>query len=281
MILFDEPFESYRNSGAISFHSLLAYERSPLLYKKLYLDKSIHDERDSRALIVGSAAHALILEGDAAYEERFITRPDSYKTEKGEVKKWNGNADYCRMWVREQEGKGLGVLTIDEAEMIGKMALAVEECPELAAILGSPGKAEVVVRVPLPDSPLSLQCRFDWLTDDNKDMDLKTCLDLGRFKRDARDRRYHRQRAWYKMVAALGGVELAGSYLGAVEKAEPFRAKLFEIDETVLKKGAEENAETLEALAYSYEKDYWPGDHNGGGVEVLGVGDFYRAEALA
>ena len=80
-------------------------------------------EADSRAFIVGRAAHHLCL-GEADFKAHFIVRPEEYPDEKtGQMKKWTRAAAFCRRWEKEaEEDMGLAILTPAELEMIKGLA---------------------------------------------------------------------------------------------------------------------------------------------------------------
>ena len=79
------------------------------------------EEPEKRAFIHGRAAHHLCL-GEADFHGHFVVHPEKYRDDEGKLKKWTMSAHYCKGWVREQEAKGLSVLTPAEIESIKGMA---------------------------------------------------------------------------------------------------------------------------------------------------------------
>src|SRR5687768_14479125 len=62
--------------------------------------------RDTETIFTewGQLIDCLLLD-PSAFENRFAVRPATYTNEKKEVKEWNGNANVCRAWKEQQNGK--------------------------------------------------------------------------------------------------------------------------------------------------------------------------------
>jgi hypothetical protein len=114
----------------------------------------------------GSALHVLLLEGDDAYRSRVILRPAEYPVEvkgiaTGELKPWNGNANWCKAWLEEHDRPGVVILTEDADRRVRHMAELVRQHPELGAQMQA-GLSEVSV-LWTTDDGLKLRARFDKL----------------------------------------------------------------------------------------------------------------------
>lgn len=163
MIIFDEPMDAYHAHVAISNSKLKLFRKSPLLYKRVYLDKAA-PRLATAAMNEGAAFDCMIFEGMAAFAARYAVKPEFYTDEKtGESKKWNGNANACKAWQAEQEANGRTLLAVDAHDRFALMMDAVKRHPIAAALL-SQGLAQVSFRVDSEKFGLSLQCRPDWFS---------------------------------------------------------------------------------------------------------------------
>ena len=80
------------------------------------------DPEDSRAFVIGRAAHHLCL-GEADFKKHFVVRPEEYPDEKtGDMKKWTRAAKFCKAWEAEAAQIGLDILTPAELETIKGIA---------------------------------------------------------------------------------------------------------------------------------------------------------------
>lgn len=115
----------------------------------------------------GSALHVLLLEGDEAYREKVILRPAEYPVidrkgiETGEMKPWNGNANWCKDWLEAHARPGIVILTEDADRRVRHMAELVRNHPELGAPMQA-GLSEVSVLFTTSDG-IKMRARFDKL----------------------------------------------------------------------------------------------------------------------
>jgi hypothetical protein len=281
--IYDLPFPDYLKSDGITFHKLLAYEHSPLLFKRLFVTREAKRDEETDAMRIGRASHCLTLEGETAFEHHYIVRPETYIAEtgkdKGEAKPWHATATVCKAWEADKEAKDLTVISPKEYALMVELRAAVQRHPDGARILAA-GWPEVTVRQEHPTLALTIQGRFDWLTPDLEVPDYKTTADLGQLMREldglrlfARDERakrstaykYVRQLAWYRHLvqAEWAKGDRARFYLIAAEKAEPYRAGVFEIGKALLDLGEADNAATLVRIAESTRTGVWPGGPEG------------------
>ncbi len=257
---YSEPFETYCQAEAVSFHKLLAFEKSPLLYRRLYVTKEAARRKETQALRVGHAAHTLVLEGREEYERRYLLRPRTYTNAKGETKDWNGNSIVCQEWIASASRSGLGVLSEDDAALVESLALSFASNPDAVALTRK-GQPEVTVRQHYESLGLSIQGRIDWLTEDWDVVDLKTILDLGDLSRDIEMRSYYRQLGFYRWLMAAESLDATGKcIIIALEKDEPRRCAVRYLSEDLLKIGEQENTITLLRLAECYRTNVWPGN---------------------
>ncbi len=147
-IAYAEPEATYRADPAVSFHKLKAFERSPLLYRQLYVTKELEGElkSDTPALAFGRAAHVRILEGEAAYLNGFTIFRD-----KVDARTKEGKA------IREFAlAQGKPILTAEDDSELAKLVAAVQGNPDAARLLSS-GKPEVSMRDERPGLGLKLK----------------------------------------------------------------------------------------------------------------------------
>jgi exodeoxyribonuclease VIII len=125
------------------------------------------------------------------------------------------------------------------------------------------GEAELTWRAPYFDT--TAQARTDWFGKGCSQsagapyiVDLKSCESLERFERDFWRLGYHRQAAFYCMVATDCGVKVQDFFFVAAEKDEPFGVGVFKLSAAALDAGAEETHADLAALTLAYKTGLWP-----------------------
>lgn len=241
-------YDDYAAFPGVSATALkIAYMHS-MAHVRAYMDGTF--EKRSAALDFGKAFHSLALEG----KEDFIQHPASYTNEKGEVKKWSGNAAVCKEWLRENPGY---VVDEDEETSLRAMQKAVE--PHL--IFKS--KFEVSIFSELEGLPV--KCRLDMLTDGDDDpiIDLKTCADANpeKFMREALRLGYHLQAAWALDVLRLAGIKREEFRFVAVESKPPHGVcvlRFLDQEVSLLRVGRIRYKEQLRKLKQAIEKNDWP-----------------------
>jgi hypothetical protein len=183
--------------GASDFH-VLATDPPSWWYSSSFNTERREALRKSRALTFGSALHALILEGEAAYESRFIVEPDrdsnryaktreailllleavGYKNiprgsasfDMAELHKHARRAGVAdRIWdlvnshYLKAKSQGRAYVTEDENRRLRRMAHLVAQHPDLGPNLRK-GLSEVSVFWRKPERPeILLRARFDKL----------------------------------------------------------------------------------------------------------------------
>lgn len=119
--VYDIPIETYHSQcctgPSISSSGLRKLLRSPAQFW-MYSDLNPKrvEEKDNEALILGRAAHHLLL-GEKDFKKVFIVRPEELYGEK-----WNGNRKDCKNWMQDQRDHGLVVLTPGQIETIKGLA---------------------------------------------------------------------------------------------------------------------------------------------------------------
>lgn len=120
------------------------------------------ERKASDEMNFGSALHALLLEGEPAYEDQFRIQPDEYPDAKtGEMKPWHGGANWCRAWLAKNEAPGRTFITADMDRRIRHMALLIQHHPDLGEPMRA-GLSEVSILWTTADG-IKLRARFDKL----------------------------------------------------------------------------------------------------------------------
>ena len=254
-----------RRGEFLSSHALARFRRSPAAYHRWRIGTA-RDE-DSPALAFGRAAHALVLEGIEAFEDRYTTdeaRPVNPKTGKpfGSATKEYQNF-LASVAPRE-------VVEARDFEAMLAMKRAVEGNDEARRRVRG-GVAERVAREHY--AGFECQVRADYITRDFGVCDLKTCRDLDRFEWDARDFGYIHQLAFYRAVlrvalAGNGGRDIPCSIV-ACEKAEPFRCGVWRVAPWALDIAEKQNEADMARLAECYRTDTWPEPPEYAGLRTL------------
>ena len=255
-ILIDEPFEVYlaKQEEFLTSTQLRTFVRCPRLF---YLEKTgaitTDPNKTSFELILGSAAHKLILEGRQEFDLCYaVGAPINERT----GKEYGRDTQAFAKWAEQQradKGSAVEFITTEQLITIYRMADAVAKHEEAQKLLHH-GVAEQVLHSDFNGIPV--QSRLDWFTeigDIPVIVDLKTCNDLDSFEYDAKRFLYGIQFAFYQQIlvsATIDKYELEAVippkvFVIAVEKREPFRCGVFEVPDSVL---AHFNAKMFSAI---------------------------------
>ncbi len=236
--------DPYFDKPGVSSHALADFRRrGPLFYYRKHVQKVIPDQ-DSEAYAFGRAVHCLTLEGDAAFARRFVVAPTEHLTPSGEL----SSKKDTKAWLSEQGN--VDIITPNDARAVAGVAKASRAHPEVARLLAS-GRAEVE-KYSTHRTGLALKGKADWCCANGDGLDLKTCWNLDEFRADALKYGYAEQMAFYRMLFGWDRVHLV-----AVEKAEPFRVRVFRLTDACLTAAAQRNDAALVELAHRKDLDDW------------------------
>lgn len=223
------------------------------------------EDKDTEALTLGRAAHHLLL-GEDDFSTLFIMRPDEYPDRKtGEMKKWNGNATWCRDWLADQDSAGRTVLTPAQIAAIRGMARSLAAHPLIDnGILNGAIEQSIVWRD--KETGLWLKVRPDAIPNDSGDFaDLKTTPSVrdDDLRRTIAEYGYHQQGA----LIAAGWMALTGSTVSSfnlvfVEKEPPHCVRVVTLRDDDLARGERLNRLALRTAADCFTKGHWPGPGN-------------------
>lgn len=286
-ILRNEPIDAYHAHPAISASKLKIFRESPLLYKRMFIDRVCEKQR-SKALDEGAGFDCLLFDGEAAFAANYVTKPPTYPDKKdGQPKSWNMNADFCKAWVAAREAEGKTVLDGDAWTRFVLMREAMHKNPIASALLAH-GEQQLTFRRTSEKFPgLEVQVRPDWFSAKPIDIpelglssggkpyivDLKTTADFGDWWNplDPQDPRqgkpvhsfgYHRQAALCQWVAYQEVKETA-HFLLVVEKDEPFRVGAISLSNDYLEHAWAEVTGDLNRLNACRIANVWPGSPAG------------------
>ena len=247
-ILQTEPADVYHAKAKeyLSSHQLIEFLQCPFLYQKRRA--GLIEAREPTAFLIGRAAHTRILEGVEAYEKEYAVG--------GPVNPATGKpyGSTTKKFLEWQEVQQKPVLPFDKATLIDAMHSGVRQNPYANELLEN-GRAEGVVRAEYCGLPC--QIRIDWTNPDFGIVDLKTCDNLTWFESDARRFSYQLQFAFYQSVLAQVVGERVPVYVIAVEKQEPYRCGVWQVNSDTLLHARAEIEAAIERLKVARQSDIW------------------------
>jgi len=248
------PNDEYHASEGISKSGLDKIARSPAHYR--YMEQ----KSQSRAMVLGSAIHAAILE-PARFAAEYVLLEDA---------KDRRCAEYRRAI---KEAREEHVLVAGEAEQVAGMIRQAEQNTELQAALKSEHWTELSAFVACPDTGVILRARFDLLTADGRSYDLKKTRDArpAMFAKSVNEYRYHVQDAFYSRVYQLiTGHPLQAFKFVAIEESKPHTCAVYELDEFSKMAGQFYSSRDLDTYAVCVNDDIWPHPQHDGVITLPG-----------
>jgi len=277
------PLWYYHSQRAVSSSKLSTFRQSPLLFRKQFLDGVITKEKTA-ALNEGAGFDSLLFDGDETFAANYVVTPETYPSDKGEMKPWHGGANFCKQWAKEQEDAGRTVLAKDAMVRFTAMREAIRNS-ELAQALMANGEAQVSIRLHSQKFGLDVQTRPDWLSLEPIDrpdlglwsdgrpyiVDLKTTADFNDWHNplDPEDPRagspvyrygYALQGSLAQWIASQETeIGKTAHFLLVVEKQEPFRVGVVILSDDYLEMAWSEVCADLHRLAACMKVGVWPG----------------------
>jgi hypothetical protein len=254
-VIITDPLD-YRTAKAVSFSWLkLAEADEDLFYRRFVLGQVPDEEPDeSRALAMGTAAHCLVLEGEAEFDRRYAIAPATYETvdkkTKAPVQKpWNKNASLCDQWELAQAEAGKTVVSAKEAALLRKMRGSLEGNKEALDLL-TWSRCELAIRRDYPSLGFARQGRLDALNlGAGCILDVKTIENITDRARVREQRKYHCQLAYYQDLAQEEFTQEFRCGIVWLEKAYPHRCALEWLSPELVEYGRASNAAALTRLA--------------------------------
>ena len=234
---------------------------------KILLKKSpahYHDEYTKRktpptkAMEFGIAAHALILEGEEAFAEIAVVRPDEIDGRTKEGKEFKKNA------------KGKIILTEDEMAEIFSFREQLKASEYGSIIFSRRGVAEQVVEWRDPLTAADCKCKPDWMAKDGRliiDLKMMADADPTNFKRSVYRFGYHISAAMYvEEVAQHFGTE--PDFVWAVCEKGSGKIAFYTPGPELMSEGHTKVGRGMSIYAKCKDKNNWPAYDNG--VVVIG-----------
>jgi len=247
-----EPADEYHARSKageyMSSHLLADFRESPALYRKKILGQI--EDNESPALILGRAAHCLILEGRKAFDRDYLVADGPVNPKTGEPFGIKSKA-----YVDWAVGQEREVVSGKDFNFLLKLQVGIWNHPAASRLLAD-GTAEGVVRAEYCGVPC--QIRMDWFSPNFGLVDLKTCDSLRWFESDVRRYGYLYQLAFYRAVIRKATGRTVPVHLAAVEKNEPFSAGVWQLSEEVLDLAEIANLAALERFRACCMTGVWP-----------------------
>ena len=244
----EEYYHAQSKSGKyMSSHMLSDFKNSPLLYHKTI--SGLINEKPSTAFAIGSAAHKIILEGDA-FDAEYTVSDGPINPKTGAP--YGSTTKAFLEWAETQPGK---IISGSDFEFITQLRTSVYFHP-IASELLAIGEAEGVARAELCGVPC--QIRMDFFSPEHGLIDLKTCAELRWFESDVHRYGYLYQLGFYRaVIRELLGVDVPVGII-AVEKCEPYSAGVWDIAPNVLDQAELVNNAALQRFKRCKETGCWP-----------------------
>lgn len=249
-IIYDQPAAEYFAAEALNNTSIGYLLECPALYKA----HQTMEETPSKAFLLGSLVHAMVLEPDKVAERYAVCQyPGTTKAGKEERK--------------ALAEKGITAFSGEDWSQAQSMAGSLlTTCPATAKLLALAGKSEVSLywEETVEDKPLPCKARVDRLTQlpDGSwvAIDLKTTADTvkpSELARKAYNFGYHRQAAWYTRGLRACGIE-APFIFCFVSKQAPYLVTPLSFTADALALGDDQCMRACRTLIHCQEDDEWP-----------------------
>jgi hypothetical protein len=249
--------DEYHGGPGISSSGLGKIANTP----EEYFYSLTHPREETRAMVVGSAFHKLVLEPEGFDDEFFVMLDDEICAEIGGAKPraTNKYKEWRDGFLSANAGKTL--LENDEFKEISNMAASIRKRKAFKAIC-TPGSAEDSFFWRDPELGVLCKCRPDYLRDDGYIIDFKTTERASpkRFESHIYDYRYYVQAAFYiQGVEAVTGERVKGFVFVAVEKKPPYLVACYSADDEMIQAGNEEVRRCLRLYEECSRTGVWPG----------------------
>lgn len=223
------------------------------------LNPKAKPQEDSDALILGRAAHHLLL-GEARFKDHFAIRPDEV-----EGKEWHHARKECKAWLARQADLGRTVLTKVQAEAIvgmhEELKLHPMTSPTGVNILS--GLVEHTIVWQDEETGVWLKCRPDVIPlDSNDGVDLKTAADVSEPAIENAIGAYglNVQGALVRMAwREVFGRDLEGFTLVFVESKPPHCVEVVTLKPHDLDTGEQQVRAALRVFVKCMNEGVWPG----------------------
>lgn len=259
------PADAYRSAVGLTQSEINRFAESPALFR--YVERE-----QTESMRIGTALHALILEG----RREFVVRPATYGPEN---KPWHGAAKECREWNAAHAGQT--ILSADEADALGRAAVRAKLHERVAYLLDGAHTELSVFGASQTGVPWG-KGRLDAVKHAGDRLlitDIKTTNDarLRPFSQTILARGYHRQAAWYRrlMRQFVDETIRVEFWLVAVEISPLPRCNVWKLEDAAMDLGDEEIDKLIEKLDECRQTGKWP-DYHDKDIGLMGTIDLPR-----
>jgi len=258
------PMDAYHGQltvgPSISSSGLREIEtRSPLHYwATSYLNpERIEDDGDNAGMILGRAAHTLLLSEDG-FRDEYVVRPESYEDDAGKWKPWSGNANVCKQWLADRKAEGKTVILKSQVEAIQGIANQLVRNPVAADLLR--GRIERSIITKDAKTGIWLKSRPDSIPRDTIIADLKTCADASQrgTSRSILDQGYLMQMALAITSLEAVGQPISEAVLVFVETKPPYAFNIKPLDNGDVYIAMRLNRRAINTFAECLKANDWP-----------------------
>ncbi|MCD8212867.1 MAG: PD-(D/E)XK nuclease-like domain-containing protein [Campylobacter sp.] len=237
--------KEYHARAEISKSDLDLLAKSPFHFKF----KDEFEREESKALILGSAVHKLVLE-PLDFEKEFIVEPQADKRTKA------GREAYDEFLARLGDKTPLDSQTLQKAkEIAGKVNGAKQ-----TALFLKDGLAEQSYFGQIEG--VKVKCRPDFYNENlGLVVDLKTTSDASAagFAKSVANFNYHIQAAFYSDILRQNGKTVNNFLFIAVETKKPYMVGFYELDNVAIEQGRESYLKLLELYKLCLKRNEWWG----------------------
>lgn len=244
--------KAYHAGPGVSKSQLDLLHQCPALLQ--WSRKAPEDEEKKKALDIGDACHAMILEPHR-FDQEYAVGPDAPRNTKAGKEAWVAF---------EERAGGRVVLTHAEGRKVRLIRESVMAHPFARQLIEAEGDVEASIYWDERSTGHLARCRPDktlskygWL------VDLKTTADLQKFERSVYDYRYHVQDAFYSDgYAAHFGEQPAGFLFIAVSTSiscARYPVRIFCLDEEAKRRGRNDYLSDMVTYARCMDTGEWPG----------------------
>lgn len=240
--------EEYDATEALNYSGLRELLKSPLHYQTY----RTQPREDSKALRIGSATHALALQGAEAYAAGFAIAPELDRRTSAGKQAW---AEF------QTENAGKVILTDEEGQLVRAVALAARAAIAARGIVAE--AAEVMYVVDYCGTPIKAALDLIGTDADGHPVivDLKTTEDASEaaFLGSVRSYRYNLQRHTYRTVYNIERGDLPRFLFLAVEKGGANACAWYEIGANLAAYAVEDFERGVKLYADCTAAKAWPG----------------------
>lgn len=247
----------HADTTALTNSMLKCFRQSIPRFHGMYVTGEIEKPAQTESMIVGSALHALLLEGEQVYNARFAVGPTGDKRTTAVKEAWK---------IFEAELDGRLALTQAQEDLVFEMVRGVHSNFMAMDLLGHKGKAEhTICWDETRDDAFRCKARLDWLSSGQTiAIDIKTIDDSSpeSWVKAVINYGYHRQQHFYQLGCNAVHRVVPEFYFIAVSKQQPSECVVYKLNDDFLKLARYEIDEAFEELAMCRSENRWDGRYN-------------------